>query len=209
MQPDTPIRLLIADDHELVRDGIRARLDGVSDITIVGEGQNGSEAVKLCKELRPDVLMMDISMPIMSGLDAVEEIKRRELPCRILMLSLYDNPEYISRARTLGANGYILKDVSQDEMVNAIRAAVGSEFYTSNSGIAASESEMFNDPYNLTEREREVLSAIAKGQLNKQIAGDLHISVRTVESHRSAIRQKTGGGNAAMLAKIANELGLS
>lgn len=209
MQPNEPITLLIVDDHELVRDGIRARLEDVSDITIVGEGENGLEALELCETLKPDVLMMDISMPVMSGLDAVEELKRRDLSCHVLMLSLYDNQEYVARARTLGANGYILKDVSQEEMIKAIRNACKGDFYTSAELEANCEKDIRNDPYSLTEREREILSAIAKGQLNKQIAGDLNISVRTVESHRSAIRQKTGGGNAAMLAKIATDLGLA
>lgn len=209
MQHNKLINLLIADDHELVRDGIRARLEGIPDINIIGEAENGREALELSERLQPDVLMMDINMPVMSGLDAVEAIKEKKLPCRILMLSLYDNHEYVARAQSLGTNGYILKDISQSEMVKALRAAHRGGFYISDAlaSVVEGASEKA-DKYNLTDREREVLAAIARGQLNKQIAGDLDISVRTVESHRSAIRQKTGGGNAAMLTKIATELGL-
>ena len=203
------IRLLIADDHELVRDGIRARLESETGIEIVGEAENGHEAVQMAEQLKPDLVMLDINMPKMNGLDAVEEIRTRKLPCNILMLSLYDNAEYVRRAVALGTNGYLLKDVSQPEMTMAIRIASEGGFYVSENLAANLKDEHQSpDPYNLTGREREVLAAIAAGKLNKQIAGELDISVRTVESHRSAIRQKTGGGNAAGLARIAVELGL-
>lgn len=210
MQPDAPLRLLIVDDHELVRDGIRARLDEEHDLEIIGEAGDGREAVVLAEQLQPDLVMLDINMPKLNGLDAAKEIRARELPCTILMLSLYDNPEYVHRAMTLGTNGYLLKDVSQGEMIMAIKTAAQGGFYVSEN-LAASLKRMTSetDPYNLTEREREILIAIAAGKLNKQIAGELDISVRTVESHRSAIRQKTGGGNAASLTRIAGDLGLT
>lgn len=210
MPPDSPVRLLIVDDHELVRDGIRARLEDETGIEIVGEASNGHEAVSLAEQLQPDLLMLDINMPEMNGLDAVEEIKARKLNCNILMLSLHDNYEYVRRAKTLGTNGYLLKDVSQSEMSKAIRLAAQGGFYISDSlAESLGDIDEHEDSYNLTEREREILIAIAKGKLNKQIAGELDISVRTVESHRSAIRQKTGGGNAASLTRIASDLGLA
>jgi DNA-binding NarL/FixJ family response regulator len=208
--PDRPVRLLIVDDHELVRDGIRARLETEQGLEIIGEAGNGLEAVALVEQLQPDLVMLDINMPEMNGLDAVEEIRARELPCHILMLSLYDNSEYVRRAMALGTNGYLLKDVSQDEMTKAIKIAARGEFYVSESLAHSLDDENLEaDPYSLTDREREILAAIAAGKLNKQIAGELDISVRTVESHRSAIRQKTGGGNAAGLTRIAAELGLA
>lgn len=210
MPPESPIRLLIADDHELVRDGIRARLESHRDIQIVGEAADGMEAIEMAKELKPDLLMLDINMPQLNGLEAAAQLSETGPPCRILMLSLYDNPEYVQRARVLGTNGYLLKDVSQDEMIDAIKQAAEGGFYVSrNLSKALGEASDETDSYGLTEREREVLTSIARGKLNKQIAGELNISVRTVESHRSAIRQKTGGGNAAMLTKIAGELGLA
>ncbi|MEP0941868.1 MAG: response regulator transcription factor [Rhizobiaceae bacterium] len=209
-QHDQPVRLLIVDDHELVRDGIRARLETEQGLEIIGEADNGREAVTLVEQLQPDLVMLDINMPEMNGLDAVEEIRARELPCQILILSLYDNSEYVRRAAALGTNGYLLKDVSQDEMTMAIKIAAKGGFYVSESLAHSLDDEnASNDPYNLTDREREILTAIAAGKLNKQIAGELDISVRTVESHRSAIRQKTGGGNAAGLTRIAAELGLA
>ena len=210
VQPDAPVRLLIVDDHELVRDGIRARLESESGVEIIGEAGDGEEAVALVEQLQPDLVMLDINMPNMNGLDAAEEIRARELPCHILILSLYDNSEYVRRAVALGTNGYLLKDVSQDEMTKAIKVAAKGEFYVSESLAHSLDIENNGaDPYNLTDREREILAAIAAGKLNKQIAGELDISVRTVESHRSAIRQKTGGGNAAGLTRIAAELGLA
>ena len=209
MRLEAPVRLLIVDDHELVRDGIRARLESEDGLEIIGEAENGLQAVELVEQLQPDLVMLDINMPEMNGLDAVEEIRNRELPCNILMLSLYDNSEYVRRAMALGTNGYLLKDVSQPEMAKAIKIAAGGGFYVSESLSDSIKDDEVTDPYNLTEREREILAAIAAGKLNKQIAGELDISVRTVESHRSAIRQKTGGGNAAGLTRIAAELGLA
>ncbi|MEP1209612.1 MAG: response regulator transcription factor [Rhizobiaceae bacterium] len=210
MLPEAPVRLLIVDDHELVRDGIRARLESEQGLEIIGEAENGRQAVSLVEQLQPDLVMLDINMPEMNGLDAVEEIRDRDLPCNILMLSLYDNSEYVRRAIDLGTNGYLLKDVSQSEMAKAIKIAAKGGFYVSESlSHSLADEDGANDPYNLTDREREILAAIAAGKLNKQIAGELDISVRTVESHRSAIRQKTGGGNAAGLTRIAAELGLT
>jgi len=208
--PETQsIRLLIVDDHELVRDGIRARLEDEKDIEIVAEADDGNHAIDLIDKVKPDLVMMDINMPNLNGLDAVEKIRSRDLPCKILMLSLYDNAEYVRRASSLGTNGYLLKDVSQQEMVEAIKQAASGAFYVSKNLASTLEDDSQKaELYNLTDREREILSAIASGKLNKQIAGELDISVRTVESHRSAIRQKTGGGNAADLARIAAELGL-
>lgn len=209
MQTDTEISLIIADDHELVRDGIRARLENEDGIKIIGEADDGKVAVELAKELLPDLVMLDINMPDTNGLEALTEIRNQKLDCYVLILSLYDNQEYVRRAAAQGANGYLLKDVSQEEMVRAIRIASSGGFYVSES-LASSlkDIEQRNDPYNLTDRETEVLAAIAAGKMNKQIGWELNISTRTVESHRSAIRQKTGGGNAAALAKVAAELEL-
>jgi two-component system nitrate/nitrite response regulator NarL len=210
MPHENLVRLLIVDDHELVRDGIRARLDSERSLVIIGEAGNGQDAVRLVETLQPDLVMLDINMPGMNGLDAVEEIRSRDLPCNILMLSLHDNSEYVRRAKALGTNGYLLKDVSQQEMTKAIKIAAKGGFYVSESLThSLQHAESGNEPYNLTHREREILTAVAAGKLNKQIAGELDISVRTVESHRSAIRQKTGGGNAASLTRIASELGLT
>jgi len=212
------IRLLIVDDHELVRDGIRSRLESQSTIEIVGEATDGHQAVDLAKSLKPDLVLMDINMPNLGGLDAVEHMKSIGLQCRILILSLYDNAEYVKRAMALGTNGYLLKDIGKTEMIEAIKSAAAGEFYI-DKRLALSLSEALDageqtspasaQIYNLTGRECEILRKISQGKLNKEIASDLNISTRTVESHRSSIRKKTGGGNAATLSKIAIELGLS
>jgi DNA-binding NarL/FixJ family response regulator len=201
------VKVLIADDHELVRDGIRARLEDETNIDIVGDASNGKEAIELIPKVNPDLILLDINMPEMNGFETLEQMRKMELRQHVLYLSLYDNKEYVRRAKALGANGYMLKDVSQEEMISTIYNASAGGFWV-NTSLDDSLNEPVSEMPVLTEREQEILAAIARGKLNKQIAGELNISVRTVESHRSAIRQKTGGGNAASLAKIASDLGL-
>lgn len=206
------IRLLVIDDHDLLREGIKARLTGERDIEIVGEGKTGKDAVALCAQLEPDLVLMDVSMPVMNGLDAAREIKSRFEDIKVLFLSVYDDKEYVEAAMQLGA-GFVLKDVAKPEMLKALRKAANG-----NQVMCAKVSEVIEkhekdtaarlNRFGLSGREEQVLSQVARGLSNKQIAHALDISVRTVESHRSAIREKTGGGNAAALSKIASDLGL-
>ncbi|MES0881430.1 response regulator transcription factor [Roseibium sp. SCP14] len=207
-----PVRVLLADDHELVRDGIRARLRKVPDLEVVGEATNGRDAVSLAQDLRPDVLLMDVSMPVMNGLEAATEIRRTRPEIAVLILSVYDNPEYVRGVVQAGARGYILKDISAAEMITAITSVASGGYYFSSAVgptlVGASTSAPVEDPYGLTDRERQVLTAIAKGQPNKEVAKDLGISVRTVESHRLNLREKVGNKNAAQLYKVAQDLGL-
>lgn len=211
-QSKNEIRVLLADDHELVRDGIRARLEKTGALTVIGEATNGKEAVELTAALRPDVLLMDISMPMMNGLEAAREICRRSPRTGVLILSIYDNPEYVRGVVQAGARGYILKDISASEMITAITSVANGGYYFSSAVgptlIGNNQSALVEDPYRLTERERQVLTAIAKGQPNKEVAKNLGISVRTVESHRLNLREKVGSKNAAQLYKIAQEIGL-
>ncbi len=210
--PGDPLRILLADDHELVRDGIRARLESTRNFSVIGEATNGEEAVELALRLKPDLIMLDVSMPLKNGLEVAREIRTRNADARILILSIYDNPEYVRGAMQAGANGYILKDVSATDMIRAITSIASGGYYFSSQvaptlmGLEAKP--VVDDPYGLTEREREVLGAIAKGRSNKETAKALDISVRTVESHRLNIRDKVGGGNAAHLARIAQKLNL-
>ncbi|POF31000.1 response regulator [Roseibium marinum] len=211
-QTDKPIRVLLADDHELVRDGIRARLLKVPDLEVVGEATNGREAVSLAENLRPDVLLMDVSMPVMNGLEAARQVRKILPETAVLILSVYDNPEYVRGVVQAGARGYILKDISSAEMITAITSvATGGYYFSAAVGptlVGATTSAPVEDPYGLTERERQVLTAIAGGQPNKEVAKDLGISVRTVESHRLNLREKVGNKNAAQLYKVAQDLGL-
>ncbi|PVB62467.1 response regulator transcription factor [Labrenzia sp. 011] len=211
-QSGKPVRVLLADDHELVRDGIRARLQKVADLEVVGEATNGREAVSLAEELRPDVLLMDVSMPVMNGLEAARQVRKSLPETAVLVLSVYDNPEYVRGVVQAGARGYILKDISATEMITAITSvATGGYYFSAAVGptlVGAATSAPVEDPYGLTERERQVLSAIARGQPNKEVAKELGISVRTVESHRLNLREKVGNKNAAQLYKVAQDLGL-
>jgi len=209
----TKIRILIADDHDLVREGLVARLNISEQMEVCGEANNGIVAFEKAQELNPDIVFLDISMPCMSGLEAAQQILEVNPHQKIIFLSVYDNPEYIHEALRIGAKGYLLKDISREEMTLAVTAVynggtylgskVAQAFDAKNNDIDKSQNQ-----YKLSNREKEVLAEIALGVTNKAIATKLKISVRTVESHRFAIREKTGGGNAAALFKVANELGL-
>jgi two-component system nitrate/nitrite response regulator NarL len=202
------ITLVIVDDHDILREGIRARLQDHDKFEILAEGRNGHEAIDLYQRHKPDILLTDISMPEMNGLDAAIQILTDDSAAKVIFLSVYDDPEYVTKAVNIGAKGFILKDVSKPEMVNAIcRVAQCGKYFGPGVSTIVNETKPEQD-YNLTGRERDVLSRIAKGAANKEIALDLNLSVRTIESHRSSIREKTGGGNAVTLAKIAAELNL-
>ncbi|MFK7902675.1 MAG: response regulator [Nitratireductor sp.] len=207
------IRILIADDHDLVREGITARLSMTDDIDVCGEASNGPDVIAKAKELKPDIIFLDISMPKMTGLEAATQILKDTPNTKIIFLSIYDNSEYINEALRIGAKGYMLKDVSREEMALAMYMVYTGGTYLG-SKVAASfgkeDSEENSDEFdfNLTKREQEILRRIAEGTPNREIADSLNISVRTVESHRMSLREKTGGGNAADLFRIAKDLGL-
>ena len=201
-----PIKIVICDDHDLLRVGLRSRLADVSDFEVVAEGASGEEAIALFKQHRPDILLSDVAMPKKNGLEAASEILADDADAKIVFLSVYDDPEYVTEAMRIGAKGFVLKDVERQEMYKAIkRVATGGTYFA---GRALKTLEERQPCVDLTAREREVLREIAKGQTNKEIAYTLDLSVRTVESHRSSIRQKSGGGNAAALARLAQDLGL-
>lgn len=208
------ITILIVDDHDLVREGIRARLALADNIEVCGEAANGTEAISRTKSLNPDVVFLDISMPDMTGLEAAKRIIAETPDIKVLFLTMHDNPEYVREALRIGAKGFLLKDVSREEMMAAVEAVYHGGLYLSAkiagalSGAAQPVGEE-PDPYSLTRREREVLRRIADGATNKDIADQLDISVRTVESHRFAIRTKTNANSAGDLYRIADELGLT
>jgi DNA-binding NarL/FixJ family response regulator len=193
------IRVLIADDHAIVRDGVRALLTLSDDMTVVGEAANGREAIDLARRLRPDVILMDIAMPGLGGLEATIEIRRENPEAKILVLTQYEDREYIRRFLKAGVSGYVLKKAAGSELTSAIRAVhrgglvldpeVAREAMRDQA--ASSEAGGAADPYDaLTDREKQVLKLVAEGHSNKDVAEQLGISVKTAMSHREHIMQK-------------------
>jgi DNA-binding NarL/FixJ family response regulator len=200
------IRILLVDDHQLVRDGLHSRLGETPGICVVGEAGTGAEALALSAKLQPDLVLLDIGLPDMSGLDVAERLPAVAPSTRALMLSMYDNREYVISAIRAGAAGYVLKDASSKEIIAAIRAvAAGGSYYSAplTTALATGGSE----PPLLTEREREILILVAQGNSNKRIAQQLDVSVRTVETHRLNLRKKLGVETPAGLIRYALQQG--
>ncbi|MGZ0171597.1 MAG: response regulator, partial [Planctomycetales bacterium] len=186
-----PIRLLIADDHKLMREGLRALLAGESDIEVIGEAGDGRAIVKMVEKLAPDVVLMDISMPQLNGIEATRQIEHLSGSTRVVALSMHADRLFVQGVLKAGAAGYLLKDSAFDDLAQAVRAVSNGQMYLS-PGIAGVVVEGFLntnggtvvDEVNLTAREREVLQLITEGSSTRDIATQLHISVKTVETHR-------------------------
>ena len=211
------IRVLIVDDHAVVREGIRHVLSTDSDFEVVGEASGGEAAVTLAQSLVPDIVVMDLSMPDLPGLEAARRIRERLPRTAILVLSIHDHPEYVLRSIEAGTQGYLRKDSSPTELRNAIRAVHGGGTFFSapvarHLAVAVGRRAVEEDPptrsESLTPRERDVLRGIALGRTNKEIAGTLAVSVRTVESHRESLLKKLGVRGTAGLTRFAIEAGL-
>ncbi|MDP2698854.1 response regulator transcription factor [Thalassospira sp.] len=204
-----PIRILLCDDHALVMDGVRSRLESYDHVSIVGEAGNGQEALTQARDLRPDIVLMDISMPVMNGIEATEKFRETLPEIKVVILSMHENPEYLRTARQAGARGFILKDVSSNDMVRAIEAiASGGEVYSPGLETMSDTRATPDDNMPLTSRERTVLRLLAQGASNKHVARELDISVRTVETHRRNIKRKLGIDSSAGLVRYAIEKGL-
>jgi DNA-binding NarL/FixJ family response regulator len=211
------IRVVVADDHGVVREGIRHVLSGEAGFEIVGEAANSADAMALVESLRPDVAVLDISMPGESGLKLAARIRERLPEIRVLMLSMHDHPEYVLESVRAGAHGYLLKDTAAVELRQAIRAVEeGEAFYSPPVARRLSDAvrgelareRRTSELGTLTQREREVLEGIARGQTNKEIATELGISHRTVETHRESLMRKLRIRTVAGLTRFALELGL-
>jgi DNA-binding NarL/FixJ family response regulator len=192
------IRILLADDHTILRDGIRALLEDEPNMVLVGEAEDGRTAVKLACELKPDVVIMDIAMPLLNGLEATRQIKRELPDTEVLILSMHDNEEYIRQVLAAGAMGYILKDAAARELINAIKTVQRGEAVLSTAitrlviedYLRWGDVQPADNSSNLTPREREVLQLIAEGYTNKQIAEILNLSIKTIQSHRANLMNK-------------------
>ena len=194
--PAGKIKILLVDDHAVVRDGIRSRLTQNPAFVVVGEAVNGREALIKAEELIPDVVLMDISMPVMNGMDAAKILREKYPEMKVIILTMHEHKEYIQGVIRCGAQGYILKDVSAQEMINAIKTVVGGETYYS-SCVSQMMFDDFSksqrsegDKLGLTQRQRTILALVEQGMSSKAIANELNISVRTVEAHRHNIKIK-------------------
>ena len=206
------IRVLVADDHHLVRQGIRALLEAASDLEVVGEADNGLEAVALSRSLTPDVVVLDISMPGLGGMEALERLSALPEPCRVVVLSMHEDETLIRRAMLSGATGYVLKGSVADELILAVRAAArGGTYLSQRAGdtMRTGSSGSNHDPIGgLTSREREVLSLIGEGLTNRAIASQLGVSVKTVERHRTSMMGKLDAHSIVDLVRIGIKAGV-
>jgi DNA-binding NarL/FixJ family response regulator len=211
----TPVRVLLADDHALVRAGIRALLEGLEGVTVVAEAGNGSEVLGLARRHRPDVALLDISMPGLGGLEASAQLKEELPQVRVVMLSMHANEEYVLQALRAGAAGYMLKDSATAELELALQAVMQGETY-----LSPRISKQMVEGYvqrvgaeqpaadNLTPRQRQVLQLIAGGHSTKEIAYRLELSVKTVETHRAQLMERLQIRDIAGLVKYAIRRGL-
>lgn len=199
------LRVLLVDDHTLVLDGLQARLELEGNIQVIGTATNGLEALDKAKELKPDLVLMDVSMPVLNGLEATKRFKIEQPDIKILMLSMHNDKEYIMSLIQSGANGYVLKDVSSEELVQAINTVhQGGTYFSSGASDALfAQTSLEQKHEELTKRETAVLVEVATGLSNKEIAQVLDISVRTVETHRQNIKNKLDIHTSAGLVKYA------
>lgn len=214
---ETPIRVLVADDHAIVREGIRSVLEQGTGFEVVAEASDGEEALRVLRELDVDVLVLDISMPGLSGLDVASQVRQVAPATRVLILSVYDHREYVLQAVRSGANGYLLKDSAPGELRAAIRAVHGGEAFFSpviarqlGDAVRAEEAHREEEDRlgRLTARERDVLLLVVRGRTNKEAAAALGISHRTVESHRENLMKKLGIRTVAELTRFALDSGV-
>jgi len=217
------INVVLADDHVLVRDGIKALLEDQEGIHVIDEASNGKEALEVIKKNKPHLLIVDIRMPELNGIEVVAEINKNYSDVRTLVLSMHDSEEYVVKAIQTGADGYLLKGASKEEFLKAIhKVASGGKYFTGDisaiimnnfvkGNIASSttqEKEQIEDPFNLTKREKQILNLVLQLKNNKDIADELQISKRTAEVHRFNLMKKLDVKNLMELSNKSKEYGL-
>ena len=236
MHIDSPIRILVADDHRIVRDGLRLILESQEEFALAGEAADGEEAVRMAAELHPDVILMDLRMPRMDGIAAIEAIHKQDPQVGIVILTTYNEDDLMIRGLRAGARGFLLKDTDRETLFRVIRSAARGESLlqpvmldrvlsrTENSAthgsgvtvypmqqtgqqVSAVEPEVHSESGGLTEREREVLKAVAQGQRSKEIARNLGITERTVKAHLASIYNKLGVDSRAAAIAVAAKKG--
>ena len=212
------IRVVLADDHVMLRSGLKLLLNGQMDIEVVGEASDGTEAVSKTAELKPDVLLLDITMSNMGGIDALRTIKEKRPSISILILTMHENEAYLLEALKAGASGYILKKAADNELMSAIRAVYSGEVFIPSSltrsvveemvsGSVSREESVDNDQEQLSPRELEVLTLVAQGYTNQQIADRLYLSVKTVETYKARVMEKLSLGSRVELVRYALQHG--
>lgn len=202
-------RVLLAEDHTIVRQGLRALLSAHGDIDVVGEAEDGKQAVQLTRELAPDVVLMDLGMPELNGVDATKQICDGDTPTRVIVLSMHSSPDYVRPAVRAGASGYLVKGVGLSDLVTAIRTvADGGAFFSPAAATAALDTAPEPAVPTLTEREAQVLELVADGQSSAAIADTLGVSVKTVERYRSRLMTKLEVSNVAAMVRESIRLGL-
>lgn len=210
------LKTILADDHQIVREGLKSLLNQEPDVEVIGEAQDGREAIRLVNELKPDIIVMDISMPNLNGIEATRQIVSDHPSIKVIALSMHHDKQFVSNMLEAGASGFLLKDCAADELIDAIHTVIGNRTYLSPDianvvltdyihKLRTNESALNI----LSSREREVLQLLVEGKSTKEISDILFISVKTVETHRQQIMKKTGIHNIAELTKFAIREGLT
>jgi two-component system response regulator NreC len=211
------IRILLADDHTILRAGLKMMLNAQPDMEVIGEAQDGRQAIHEAQKLQPDIILMDITMPDMNGIEATKQIKKTQPEIKVLILTMHEHDEYIFQALRAGASGYILKEAADTELITALHVVQCGQFYLSPAAQSVMVGDYLQrvrtgeekDSYSsLTEREREILKLVAEGHTNNQIAERLVISPKTVDTHRTHIMDKLNLHSRAELVKYAMRRGL-
>lgn len=212
MMPSRKTRVLLADDHSVVRSGFRMLLSAQPDLEVVGEASNGREAIQLAASLQPDVIVMDVTMPELNGIEATRRVAQDVPKARVIALSMHKDAVYVREILRAGARGYLLKDSEEADLIAAVRAVARGDGYLSpgvSDAVLSDYRKHVTDPIDLlSTREREVLQMIAEGRTNKEIATSLNLSVYTVEAHRGRIMEKLNLHSTGELVRFAVRNGL-